>query len=172
MHEIDKFCADQGIQWSFVPKHGPHFGRLWEVAVKSLKHHFQRIVGNVCLTFEELATIQAQVEAWLNSRPLMPLPQPEDGIEILTPGHFLIRQSLEALPNLSETSKPISSLQHWHLCQVVTRHLWQCWSQEYLTNLQQFAKWSRLSTNIKVGDIVCVMVQVSQPTKWPLARIQ
>ena len=25
---IDNFCADQGIQWSFAPKHAPHFGGL------------------------------------------------------------------------------------------------------------------------------------------------
>ena len=108
----------------------------------------------------------------MNSRPLTPLPQLEDSIEVLTLGHFLIGQHLEALPDMSEISKPISSLQRWHLCQVVTCHLWQCWSQEYLTNLQQFAKWSRSSRNIKVGDIVSVRGQVSSPTKWPLTRIK
>ena len=58
-HAIDMFCADQGIQWSFAPEHTPHFGKLWEAAVKCLKHHFRCIVGDVCLTFEELATILA-----------------------------------------------------------------------------------------------------------------
>ena len=91
-HAIDKFRADQGIQRSFAPEHAPHFGGLWEAAVKSLKRHFRRIVGNVRLTFEELATILAQVEACLNSRPLTPLPQLEDGIEVLTPGNFLIER--------------------------------------------------------------------------------
>ena len=78
--------------------------------MKSLKRHFRRIVGDVRLTFEQLATILAQVEACLNSRPLTPLPQPEDGIEVLTPGHFLIGRPLEALPDISETTKPMSSL--------------------------------------------------------------
>ena len=96
-----------------------------EAAVKSLKRHFWRIAGDIRLTFEELATILARVEACVNSRPLTPLLQPEDGIEVLTPGHFLIGRPLEALPDLFETSKPISSLQHWHLCQVMTSHLWQ-----------------------------------------------
>ena len=62
-HVIDKFYVDQGIEWSFVPQHAPHFGGLWEAAVKSLKLHLRRIVGDVRLTFEELATILAQVEA-------------------------------------------------------------------------------------------------------------
>ena len=60
-HAINRFCADQGIQWSFAPERAPQFSGLWEAAVKSLKRHFWRIVGDVRLTFEELATILAQV---------------------------------------------------------------------------------------------------------------
>ena len=87
---INKYCSDQDIQWTHIPEHAPHFGGLWEAAVKSIKRHFRRIIGNVRLTFEELATVLAQVEACLNSRPLTPLPQLKDGMEVLTPGHFLI----------------------------------------------------------------------------------
>ncbi len=36
------------------------------------------------LTFEELTTVLTQVEACLNSRPLVSLPSEEDGIDILT----------------------------------------------------------------------------------------
>ena len=39
-YAIDHFCADQGIQWSFASEHAPHFGGLWNVAVKSLMCHF------------------------------------------------------------------------------------------------------------------------------------
>ena len=112
------------------------------------------------------------MEVCLNSRPLTPLPQPEDGIEFLTLDHFLIEWPLEVLPDVAERSKPILLLQCWHLCQVITHHLWQRWSQEYLTNLQKFAKWSRSSPYIKVGDIVCVRGEVLQPTKWSLAQIE
>ena len=49
------------------------------------------IVGDVWLNLEELTTALAQIEPCLNSRPLTVLPQPKDGIEALTPGHFLIR---------------------------------------------------------------------------------
>ena len=53
-------------------------------------YHFRQIVGGVLLTFEELTAVLTQIEACLNSRPLTPLPHSEDGIEALTPGHFLV----------------------------------------------------------------------------------
>ncbi len=72
-------------QLEFLPEYAPHFGGLWESAVKSMKTHLKRIVGNAKLSFEELTTILTQVEACLNSRPLVPLPNEDDGIEALTP---------------------------------------------------------------------------------------
>ena len=30
------------ITWLFSPPHAPHFGRIWEAEVKSLKHHYKR----------------------------------------------------------------------------------------------------------------------------------
>ena len=56
-HTIVNFCSSIGIEWKFIPEHSPHFGGLWEAAVKSTKKHLRRIVGDVKLTFEELATV-------------------------------------------------------------------------------------------------------------------
>ena len=64
-----------------MPEHAPHFGGLWEAAVKSFKLHLRRVVGEARLTYEELTTILAQIEACLNSRPLTPLPEPSDSLE-------------------------------------------------------------------------------------------
>ena len=86
---IADFCVEQGIQWNFTPEHAPHFGGLWEAAVKSFKRHFRCVVGDVCLSYEELTTVLTQIEACLYSRPLTPLPLPEDDIEALKPSHFL-----------------------------------------------------------------------------------
>ncbi len=50
--------------------------------------HLKRVVGQAKLTFEELTTVLAQIEACLNSRPLTPLPDVDDGYEVLTPTAF------------------------------------------------------------------------------------
>ena len=61
----------KGIEWRFTPEHALHFGGLWEAAVKSFKYHLWQVVGDVKLTYEELSTVLAQIEACLNSRPLV-----------------------------------------------------------------------------------------------------
>ena len=86
---ISEFCSTHCIQWDFIPEHTPHFGGLWEAAVKSFKLHLRQVVGGVKLNFEELTTALTQIEACLNCRPLVPLPSVE-GLDALTPGQFLI----------------------------------------------------------------------------------
>ena len=60
-----------------------------------------------------------------------------NGIEVLTPGHFLIGRALCALPDPSFSYRTMSLLRRWHLCQNLVRHFWQRWSAEYLSTLKQ-----------------------------------
>ena len=107
----------------------------------------------------------------LNSRPLTPLPDAEDGMEVRTPGHFLVGGPLEAIPDQSSLVRPLSLLRRWLLCQTLVRHFWQRWSDQYLGQMQRFPKWNRPSRNLGVGDIVCVRGEQTSPVKWPLARV-
>ena len=129
---ISQFCSTQCISWKFIPERAPHFGGLWESAVKSMKTHLRCIITDVKLTFEEFTTILAQVEAVLNSRPLVSMPCDDDGIEPLTSGHFLISKPLESLPDSPGSYRPVSLLRCWHLCQSLVGHFWKRWSTEYL----------------------------------------
>ena len=64
---ITDYCSAMSIEWKFIPEHAPHFGGLWEAAVKSLKNHLKRVMGDARLTFEELTTVLAQIESCMNS---------------------------------------------------------------------------------------------------------
>ena len=73
------------IEWRFIPERSPHFGGIWESAVKSMKYHLRQITSDVKFTFEEMSTVLCQIEACMNSRPLIPLNQTDDSIaEVLT----------------------------------------------------------------------------------------
>ncbi|XP_031788869.1 uncharacterized protein LOC116417892 [Nasonia vitripennis] len=58
--EVAAALAKDGIVWSFIPPRAPHFGGLWESAVRSFKHHFKRVIGDTSLTFEEMSTVMSQ----------------------------------------------------------------------------------------------------------------
>ena len=84
---------------------------LW----RSAKLHLSHMVGSVKLTFEEFSAILTQVVTCLNSHPLIPVSTADDGIEILTPGHFLIGKPLAAFPDPSFSYRSIFLLHRWNL---------------------------------------------------------
>ncbi|XP_011686429.1 PREDICTED: uncharacterized protein LOC105449126 [Wasmannia auropunctata] len=100
-HEAQRICtalAEERVQWRFNPPSAPHFGGLWEAAMKSLKHHLRRVIGDSKLTYEEMSTFLSQTEACLNSRPLQPLTDDPEDLTALTPGHFLVGTALLSVP--------------------------------------------------------------------------
>ncbi|CAH2109072.1 unnamed protein product [Euphydryas editha] len=99
--EIASRLASRRITWKFSLALCPHWGGIFESVLKVAKTHLRRVIGESILTFEELATVFCKIEAFLNSRPLFPLSSDPNDLEALTPGHFLIGQPLNALPEYS-----------------------------------------------------------------------
>lgn len=109
------YLANHSITWHFNPPAAPHFGGLWEAGVKSIKYHLKRTIGNAICTFEEYNTILTQVEACLNSRPLYRVSNDADDLFVLTPGHFLIGQPFNALPEAADFATSLTK--RWKLLQ-------------------------------------------------------
>lgn len=160
------------LQWKFIVPRAPSWGGIWEAAVKSIKKHIIRTIGDRNLTFEEWATLLAQVEAWVNSRPLVPLSDdPRDNLA-LTPAHFLIGDSLIALPepdNLANT--PENRLVRWELIQKMNQVIWDRWHTEYLTSLIDRTKWKTKTRNFQTDDLVLIKEDNMPPSKWHMGRI-
>ena len=160
------------VTWHHIPPRAPHFGGLWESAVKSAKKHLKRVTKQILFTFEELTTVACQVEACLNSRPLLPLTSHnQDGLATLTAGHFLLYQLPQAYPEDPRIPREPHLLKQWNLCQSVVHHFWTRWSREYLHTLQARTKWQRESPNLQVNDIVILRSDKTFACHWPLARV-
>ena len=159
----------QNIVWKFVPECSLHFRGIGEAAVKSMKSCLRQTIGDTKLTFEEPSTVLIQIEACLNSQPLCSVTCDDDGIEALTPGHFLIGRPIESLPDPSFPYRSVSLLRRWHLCLNIVHHFWKRWSTEYLITLRKLTKWYYPTRNIQNGDIVILQEDKLIPTKWPLA---
>ena len=169
---IHNHLLTQRITWHTLPERAPHFGGLWEAAVKSAKYHLKRVVGTQILTYEELSTVSTQVEACLNSRPLTTMTSHDsDGLTPLTPGHFLLLKPPTAYPEYPGLPEEPCKLKKWHLCQSIVQHFWDRWSREYLQSLQTRTKWKTAHPNFQVDDIVILKEDKTFSCHWPIARI-
>ncbi|XP_041987938.1 uncharacterized protein LOC121739506 [Aricia agestis] len=170
---LSQFASHQGITFNFIPTYAPHFGGIWEAGIKSAKFHIKRVMANSKLTFEEISTLFAQVEAILNSRPLCPLSSSPNDLLPLSPGHFLIGRPLTALPpapSLDDAGNNNEKKRYKHL-QRLRQHFWQRWQKEYLSELQQRSKWRQNTDRLAIGDMVLLAEDNLPPLCWRLGRV-
>ena len=160
------------IEWKNSPARSPNFGGLWEAAVRSMKYHLKRVVGPLILSFEELTTVACQVEACLNSRPIIAISSHnEDGISTLTAGHFLMMKPPTAYPSDPSPMKEPNLSTKWKMCQAIIQHFWNRWHHEYLQTLQARTKWNKIQPNLQEGDIVVLKEDKLFTCHWPIAKI-
>ncbi|XP_055622597.1 uncharacterized protein LOC129766156 [Toxorhynchites rutilus septentrionalis] len=169
--QVSKVCADEGMRWHFNPPSAPHFGGLWEAAVRSAKHHLLRVIGENPVSLEDMNTLLIQVEACLNSRPLTPLSDDPNDLEPLTPAHFLVGESLQAIPEPNLEEIPLNRLNQWQLIQRRLQTFWSRWRKEYLSQLQARTKRWRPAIKIEVGKLVIIKDDNLPPMRWKLGRI-
>lgn len=169
--QVNNYSLQHNINFHFIPKYSPVFGGLWEAAVKSTKYHMKRVLGTNILTYEELNTVLSQIEAVLNSRPLLPLSSNCEDFAYLTPGHFLTGRPLLSCPQHDLSEVPITKLRLWNVTNKMVQSFWKSWHKHYLNVLQSRPKWKTDYPNVKVGDLVLLRENNTPPLTWPMARI-
>ena len=169
--KIQEEAAKTGMEFKFIPPRAPHMGGLWEAAVKSAKVLMLKTMGEASLTYEELSTLLAEIEAVLNSRPIGSLsPDPNDEVA-LTPGHLLIGRGLKTLPEVEERGNKVGSLSRYRRLTLLRGHFWNVWRKDYLGSMQQRAKWSEAGRNIEVGELVVIHEENLPPMQWLVGRV-
>ncbi|XP_030767150.1 uncharacterized protein LOC115890927 [Sitophilus oryzae] len=170
--EILNFLGQDKISWHFIPSNSPHMGGIWEAAIKSAKYHIKRILSQAYLTFEDMYTLLVEVEACLNSRPLTQISNDPLDFSLLTPSHFLIGDSLLAIPETNIIEANVSRLNHYQRLKQIHQHFWQRWSREYLSTLQTRSKWkTSQQNNLNIGRLVILKEESSPPLQWTRGRI-
>ncbi|XP_047543301.1 uncharacterized protein LOC125075637 [Vanessa atalanta] len=125
--EIAELLANDGTTWHFIPPRMPNYGGLWEAGIQSVKRHLVRVNKSTKLTYEEMATLLAQIEACLNSRPLCQLDDTVETLYPLTPGHFLIGEPLITVPDINYELRNINLLSRRQMIQRMTQDFWRRW---------------------------------------------
>lgn len=168
--QVHQFCNDHRIHWLTIPARSPHWGGLWESMVKQLKHHLKRELMNSYLQVDEMETLLIQIEAVLNSRPLTPLSDSPNDYNALTPGHFLIGQPLNTLPEPSWSDVKSNRLKAWQRIQKVSSLIWKRFQRDYISELQRRNKWLTAKNNLKPGTLVLLHDDLPS-TQWRLGRV-
>ncbi|XP_015367520.1 PREDICTED: uncharacterized protein LOC107164278 [Diuraphis noxia] len=169
----DHISASVRTTWHFNPPSAPHFGGLWEAAVRSTKSLMVKVMGEHTFTLEEFTTIICRIEAILNSRPLTPTSTDPSDLDCLTPGHFLIGQPLLTIPTSEDNGSicRLSIANRWKLLHQCVQAFWKRWRDEYLQTLQCRHRWSSDAPSFALGDMVVIKDANSPPLTWRLGRV-
>lgn len=166
--DVLPYLNSKGIRWHFSPPGAPHFNGLAEAAVKSMKFHLCRIIGEAKLTFEEFSTVLARIEAVLNSRPISPISNNPSDFTALTPGHFLTGRPLLARPQRPSNENP--TMRHQFMDRIA-QHFWERFRKKVLSAMQIRPKWNSEQPNINKNDLVVTKDDRFPVNHWPLGRV-
>ncbi|UYV65529.1 hypothetical protein LAZ67_3004603, partial [Cordylochernes scorpioides] len=162
------FSAIESINWHFIPPSALNFGGLWEAGIKSVKTILSKTMKSSLLNYEELLTLLAQIEACLDSRPLTFVSNDQNDLTALTPGHFLIGNTIRHDAESDHSTLNLRS--RWNLIQPQRDYFCNRWSCEYLHQYQERKKWRTSHPDVNIGDLVMLKEQ-DKPLHWKLARI-
>ena len=84
--------------------------------------------------------LSVERESILNSRPLTPILSDINDLSALTPGHFLIVNSLTNLPEADFLPLPSNRLSTWQLISKIRQNFSRRWSIDYLNELNACKK--------------------------------
>ncbi|KRY02933.1 hypothetical protein T12_14902, partial [Trichinella patagoniensis] len=113
-----------------------------------MKNALRKVLGKALLRSWELHTVLCELEARINDRPLTLLSEDPHDCAPLTPAHFLIGRELASLPipaaSASAPTNASSLRKRWRHQQLLMKHLWNRWLEEYLVTLTSRGKWTKI----------------------------
>ena len=181
---VQEYLTAQGSQWIFNVEYAPWWDGVFERMVRSTKRCLRKMIGRASFTRDKLLTAVVEIEAVINSRPLLYV-SAMDVEEPLTPSHLLIGRRILSLPDYlghicesSDKDFEVSASQLTkrmkHLASVLN-HFWRQWRSEYLSEIREShrhgAKNAR-NTHIAASEVVIVHDDSLPHGLWKLGRIQ
>ncbi|XP_062557605.1 uncharacterized protein LOC134222468 [Armigeres subalbatus] len=94
-----------------------------------------------------------------------------DDLEPLTPAHFLVGSSLQAIPEVELLSIPSNRLNNYQFIQQKLQQFWVRWRQEYLCQLQARTKRWKPAITVQKGQLVVIRDENLPPIRWKMGRI-
>lgn len=100
-HDTQTYLANEGIKWGFIIELAPWMVGFYERLVGLVKQSLRKSIGKICLNTVQLETILNEVEAVVNSRPLVYVGADLNSGFAITPGDFLSINRYTGVPHLA-----------------------------------------------------------------------
>ncbi len=134
--EILSYCAQERIEWKTIVQLAPWMGGFYERMVGVVKSAMRKTISKQKLTYAQLETVICEVEAVVNSRPLVYVSDDLESNFILTPNHFLSLNPSNGTPSTlgkldvidgepKSTAKKL--LQTWKKGINILTEFWKVW---------------------------------------------
>jgi hypothetical protein len=187
-----EYLVNHGVKFSYISAFSPWKGGVYERMVQTVKRAFRKAVGRRVLNSVQLATVLAEVQYIVNTRPLVYIGSEFDQREALSPASFLNMNLRTIFPDPTAdiddvtdpdyNPKPESTrnkLKHMFKCdQALLNELWDAFKGEYLLGLRQQhqSKHKKSPGEVcappKEGQVVIVAETLQPRSSWKLARIE
>ena len=181
---VVNFMSKEAIQWHYIPEFSPWMGGFYERMVGIVKSCLRKSLGRLCLSIIQLQTLVKEVEAVVNTRPIVYVDEDVDVPEILTPAHFLGVNTMLGTPEMSTDEVSFSKLssreellRKWKTGQRHLQSFWSLWSDQYLLALrersQTLHRQPRITSAMKPAIDSVVLIRDSSHSRnaWKLGRI-
>ena len=184
--EVQNHVSNKGIQWKFIVELAPWMGGFYERLVSLVKRALRKTLNRRLLDYVQLQTVLKEVEATINSRPLVYVSDDIASSITLTPNHFLTLNPQTGIPELEydandEDYQPHEStserlLETWKKGQKLLNVFWKIWRDEYLLSLRERTKCELKSKHKQShfspgeGDVVLVKEDIPRGS-WRLGKV-
>ena len=180
--QVQSYVAHEGIEWKWVTEYSPWKGGCYERLIEIAKRACKKALGKCVVNKEQIITLIIEVEAVMNSRPLVYIGDDVNSREALTPAHFLSTNCKHGFPDIDVGYNPveISSdglLETWKKGQVYLNNFWNIWLKEYLQTLREThtTKLKPIKGQVnripRIGEAVILKEELVPRGRWKLGRI-
>ncbi|GFW84374.1 integrase catalytic domain-containing protein [Trichonephila clavipes] len=176
--DVQIYFGEKGIKWQYIVERAAWWGGYWERMVQITRIALRKMLGRALISFEELQTILAEIEAIINSRPLTYVYNEPNEPFPLTPSNFLTGRRVTALPNWSgkkniELFKGKKKLKDIFIVKGYLIFFGKDGKKEYLLQLKgaNLNKNVNVTTQFNVNDIVFLGEEKVPRQLWRLGKI-
>ena len=182
--EVQTYASNVGVKWNFIVELAPWMGGFYERLVGLVKRALRKTINRKLLSFIQLQTVLKEVEAVVNSRPLVYVSGDIDSTLALSPKHFLTLNPNTGIPELEDDYldySPYEStaerlLNIWKKGQKLLNMFWKIWRDEYLLSLrgrtQSTLKFRRIQSQFSpsVDDVVLIKDDIPRGC-WRVGKV-